>query len=38
VRPDQALAIAQAFEKLIDADDRNNSGKNNFMPAAQPPG
>ena len=30
-------AIAQAFAKLIDADDRNNTGKNNFMPAAQPP-
>jgi hypothetical protein len=37
VRPDQVLAIAQAFAKLIDADDRNNTGKNNFMPAAQPP-
>ena len=37
VRPDQVLAIAQAFAKLIDADDRSNTGKNNFMPAAQPP-
>ena len=36
VRPDQALAIAQAFEKLIDSDDRNNADKNNPIPAAQP--
>jgi hypothetical protein len=36
VRPDQALAIAQAFEKLIDTNDHNNADKNNLMPAAQP--
>ena len=36
VRPDQALAIAQAFEKLIDSDDRNNADKNNPILAAQP--
>jgi len=36
IRPDQALAIAEAFEKLIDTDGRNNTDKNNFIPAAQP--
>jgi hypothetical protein len=32
VRPDQALAIAQAFEKLIN----DGADKDNYLPAAQP--
>ena len=35
VRPDQVLAIAQAFEKLVNADGRNGTDKNNLSPAAQ---
>jgi hypothetical protein len=37
VRPDQALATAQAFEKLIDDSDRGRTDENNKVPAVQPP-
>jgi hypothetical protein len=36
VRADQVLAIAQAFEKLIDGSDRGRTDKNNNLPAVQP--
>ena len=37
VRSDQALAITQAFEKLLDNSDRSGTDKNNYLPVAQPP-
>jgi cytochrome c553 len=36
VRQDQVLAIAQAFEKLIDSGDSRETVKNSAPPAAQP--
>jgi len=36
VRPDQVLAIAQAFEKLMDSGDSRETVKNSAPPAAQP--
>ena len=36
VRPDQALAIAQAFEKLIDTGDRDGTEKSSYVPAGEP--
>jgi cytochrome c553 len=36
VRDDQALAIAQAFEKLIESGDRGAAYKNSGVPAVQP--
>jgi hypothetical protein len=36
VRPDQALAIAQAFEKLIDIGDRDGTEKSSYVPAGEP--
>ena len=36
VRPDQVLAIAQAFEKLIGDGDRDGAYKNTYVPAVQP--
>ena len=37
VRPDQVLAINQAFEKLIDSRDSGGTDKTNYSPAVQPP-
>jgi hypothetical protein len=37
VRPDQVLAIAQAFETLIDEGDSDGAYKNTQAPAVQPP-
>ena len=36
VRPDQALAIAQAFEKLIGDTDRDGADKSSAVPPVQP--
>lgn len=36
VRPDQVLAIAQAFEKLIDSSDPHETGKTDSSSASQP--
>jgi hypothetical protein len=36
LRPDQALATAQAFEKLIESGDRGAAYKNSGVPAVQP--
>ena len=36
VRPDQVLAIAQAFEKLMDSGDSRETVKNSAPPPAQP--
>jgi len=36
LRPDQALATAQAFEKLIESGDRGAAYKNSDVPAVQP--
>src|SRR5262249_8567234 len=36
VRPDQVLAIAQAFEKLMGDGDRDGASKNTDVPAMQP--
>ena len=36
VRPDQVLAIAQAFEKLIGDGGRDGAYKNTDVPAVQP--
>ena len=35
-RPDQVLAIAQAFEKLMGDDGRDGAYKNTYIPAVQP--
>jgi len=37
VRPDQVLAIAQAFDKLVDDNDRRGADKNNFSATVQSP-
>jgi len=37
VRQDQVLAIAQAFDKLIEEGDRSGTDKNSYPPAVQPP-
>ena len=37
VRPDQVLAIAQAFEKLMEDGDRTGTDKHNYSPAVQQP-
>jgi hypothetical protein len=36
VRPDQVLAIAQAFEKLIGDGEHDRTGKHTDVPAGQP--